>query len=70
MKEKCKTCKREFESGIWISPQFAGEKVLLFCSEKCKQEYIKKKMERIKASYPKYYKKLVKDGKGFDGRFE
>ena len=59
MTEKCKNCCKEFESGIWVSPQFTDEKVLLFCSEKCKNEYIKIKLERIKVNYPKYYGKLM-----------
>jgi len=40
--EKCKTCREKFDSGIWLAPQFADEKVLLFCSDKCKKEYLKK----------------------------
>jgi len=60
MSERCKTCHKEFDSGIWISPQFADEKVLLFCSDKCKKEYIEKKLNRIKSGYPGYYKKLIK----------
>jgi len=59
MTEKCKTCKKEIKSGIWISPQFNDEKVLLFCNEKCKKEYIRIKLERIKVSYPNYYKKII-----------
>ena len=43
-----------------MTQQFADEKVLLFCSEKCKKEYIKMKLERIKAEYPGYYKKMMK----------
>lgn len=58
----CKNCKNTFESGIWISPQFKDEKVLLFCSEKCKNEYIQMKLRRIKEEYPKYYEKLAKNG--------
>ena len=60
MSESCKTCRKEFDSGIWISPQFKDEKVLLFCSDKCKNEYIKMKLNRIKMKYPKYYDKLIK----------
>jgi len=60
MSETCKTCRKEFDSGIWRSPQFADEKVLLFCSNKCKNEYIKRKLERIKSGYPNYYKKIIK----------
>lgn len=58
MTETCKFCKKEINSGIWLSPQFTDEKVLLFCSEKCKEEYLKKKLERIKAEYPNYYEKI------------
>ena len=46
MAEKCKTCCKEIDSGIWLAPQFADEKVLLFCCEKCKKEYKKKKLGR------------------------
>lgn len=60
MKEICKTCKERFNSGIWLSPQFKDEKVLLFCSEKCKNKYLKTKLNRIKVNYPMYYKKLMK----------
>ena len=60
MGEICKTCRKEFNSGIWLSPQFKDEKVLLFCSEKCKKNYIKMKLEHIKANYPDYYKRLIK----------
>lgn len=63
MTETCKTCKKEIDSGIFLSPQFADERVLLFCSEKCEDEYIKAKLERIKSSYPKYYDKLMKSSK-------
>lgn len=66
MSETCKTCKKKFDSGIWISPQFVGEKVLLFCSEKCKKEYLKKKLGRIKTEYPKYYDKIIKSSKDMD----
>lgn len=61
--QKCKTCRKEFDSGIWIAPQFSDEKVLLFCSEKCKKEYLKGKLERIKVEYPNYYNKLKKSKK-------
>ena len=63
MGETCKSCGKEFKSGIWLSPQFADEKVLLFCSEKCKKEYLKLKLGRIKTEYPKYYEKLKKSMK-------
>ena len=62
MNETCKTCKKKFDSGIWMASQFADEKVLLFCSEKCKEEYIEMKLRRIKVNYPKYYEK-IKNGK-------
>ena len=72
MSEKCKTCERQFDSGIWLAPQFADEKVLLFCSEKCKEGYIKMKLKKIKVEYPKYYDRLVraKDKGMFDGVLE
>ena len=60
MSEICKTCRKEFDSGIWMSPQFKDERVLLFCSDKCKDEYLKMKLERIKVNYPKYYDKIMK----------
>ncbi|MEK6927474.1 MAG: hypothetical protein AABX11_03500 [Nanoarchaeota archaeon] len=60
MTETCKFCKKEFNSGIWLASQFADEKVLLFCSEKCKEDYLKKKLRRIKAEYPNYYEKIKK----------
>jgi len=65
MSEKCKNCRREFNSGIWISPQFADEKVLLFCSEKCKKEYLKMKLERIKVNYPKFHEKIMQTSKNW-----
>ena len=68
MAEKCKTCKNIFNEGIWLAPQFSDEKVLLFCSERCKYEYIKAKLQRIKFNYPKYYEKVVKSLK--EGRME
>jgi len=63
MNEHCKICKKECSEGIWLSPQFSNEKVLLFCSEKCKQKYILAKLERIKVNYPVYYEKLKKSKK-------
>jgi ribosomal protein L24E len=60
IKEICKVCKRSFNSGIWLAPQFSDEKVLLFCSKKCKKQYLKAKLERIKSGYPNYYNKLRK----------
>ena len=62
MNETCKTCKKRFDSGIWMASQFADEKFLLFCSKKCKKEYIEMKLRRIKVNYLKYYKK-IKNGK-------
>jgi len=61
MSEICKTCRKEFDYGIWLSPQFPDEKVLLFCSDKCKKEYITMKLQRIKVNYPAYYKKIMRD---------
>ena len=61
MTNQCKTCKKHVSSGIWMPSQFADEKVLLFCSDKCKDEYIKLKLGRIKSSYPKYYDKIIKN---------
>jgi ribosomal protein L24E len=63
MTETCKTCRKEFDSGIWLAPQFADEKVLLFCSEECKIDYLKMKLRRIKTNYPNYYEKLKKSKK-------
>ena len=60
MSETCKTCRKKFDSGIWLSPQFREGGVLLFCSGKCKNEYLKKKLNRIKTEYPKYYEKIMK----------
>lgn len=40
-KEKCPICKMELEKGK-VYPEEAGKK---FCSENCKQEYIKKTEE-------------------------
>jgi len=63
MTETCKICRKKFDSGIWIAPQFVDERVLLFCSEKCKKEYLKKKFNRIKTEYPKYYDKIMKSSR-------
>lgn len=60
--EKCKNCEKQFESGIWLAPEFKDEKVLLFCSEKCKKEYLRMKLRRIKMKYPNHYEK-IKTGK-------
>lgn len=68
MAEACKICKKQVESGIFLSPQFRDEKVRLFCSDKCKEEYIKAKLERIKSSYPKYYDKLIKSSKSKENK--
>ena len=63
MSETCKTCKKKFDSGIWVASQFADEGVLLFCSEECKKEYLKMKLRRIKTQYPNYYNKIMKSSK-------
>ncbi|MFT4326154.1 MAG: hypothetical protein ACMXYK_01500 [Candidatus Woesearchaeota archaeon] len=60
--ELCKTCKKECQSGVWLAPQFAREKTLLFCSETCKEAYIKYKLERIKVNYPSFYEKVKHKG--------
>lgn len=62
MNEKCKTCKKEINSGIWLSPQFSDEMILLFCSEKCKKDYIKAKLKHIKDGYPEFYEKVKDKG--------
>jgi len=62
MAGRCKGCRKEFDSGIWISPQFNDEKALLFCSEPCKRNYIDMKLRKIEVNYPDYYKK-IKDEK-------
>ncbi|MBI2451620.1 hypothetical protein HYV50_00915 [Candidatus Pacearchaeota archaeon] len=67
MSEICKTCKKKFDSGIWIASQFRDEKVLLFCSDKCKNEYLKMKLNRIKTEYSKYYDKIIKSSKNGPG---
>jgi len=58
MSETCKTCRKKIDSGIWISPQFRDEKVLLFCSYTCKKRYIQNKLHRIKTQYPDYYNRI------------
>lgn len=70
MSEKCKTCKKEADCGIWMAPQFRDEKVLLFCCEKCRQNYIKSKLNKIKSNYPKYYKKLIKQPQKKQGFYD
>ena len=60
MGEKCKQCRERFNSGIWLTPDFENEKNLLFCSEKCRNAYIKGKLERIKVNYHGYYEKLLR----------
>lgn len=70
MAETCKTCRKKFNSGIWLSSQFRDEKVLLFCSEKCKNKYLKMKLNRIKINYPKYSKKLMKSLKNKNIKIE
>ena len=69
MGEICKTCREKFDSGIWLSPQFPDEKVLLFCSEQCKKRYLRMKIERIKVEYPRYYAKVMKIPKKKDVPF-
>ncbi|MEK6933016.1 MAG: hypothetical protein AABW56_04470 [Nanoarchaeota archaeon] len=66
MGETCKTYRKKFDSGIWVPSQFADEKVLLFCSDKYKKEYLKKNLNRIKIEYPKYYDKIIKSSKNVD----
>jgi len=60
--EICKTCRKKFNSGIWLDPEFVDENVLLFCSEKCKEKYLKMKLDRIRTQYPRHYKR-IKEGK-------
>jgi len=60
---KCKNCQNEASSGIWVESQFKGNSPLLFCSEKCKKEFVKMKLERIKVNYPRYYEKVMKVNK-------
>ena len=60
MGETCKTCKKQVNEGIWLSPQFSDEKVLLFCSNQCKLEHIKDKLNRIKGNYPTFYDNIIK----------
>ena len=65
IKEKCKNCEKEIYSGIWLASQFSDEKVYLFCSDKCKKEFLIGKLKKIKIEYPNFYKKLKKSfGKG------
>lgn len=61
LSEKCKNCEEMHSSGVWISPEFAGNKVLLFCSQECKKEYLRRKLHGIKNQYPKYYEKIKKN---------
>ncbi|MFW6450113.1 MAG: hypothetical protein ACOCZ6_03595 [Nanoarchaeota archaeon] len=60
--ETCKFCKKACQSGTWLSPQFSNEKTLLFCSEECKESYIKEKLDRIKINYPSFYEKVKNKG--------
>lgn len=57
---KCTECKQEISSGIWVESKFKDSSLLLFCTEKCKKEYIRRKIEKIKTGYPEYYKKEMK----------
>ena len=61
--EKCIFCRKECSAGIWRSPQYKSEKVLLSCSADCRDKYLLMKMERIKVNYPKFYDKLIKSKK-------
>ena len=54
----CKTCKNKFNSGVWLASKFSNERVILFCSEKCKIKYLKTNLRRIKEEYPHYYQKI------------
>ena len=58
MSEICKNCHNGFDLGIWMSPKFKDEKVLLFCSDKCKRKYLKMRLRGIKSNYLRYYEKL------------
>jgi len=65
IRERCKNCGEEFDSGIWVGSQFANEKVYLFCSDKCRIEFLKCKLEKIRLEYPSFYDKLKRSsGKG------
>lgn len=57
----CLQCKKKNSSGIWIESKFKENPILIFCSEKCKNEYLKRKIDKIKIEYPKYYEKIIKD---------
>ncbi len=57
---KCRVCKEEINSGIFVESSFKEKTLFLFCSEKCKKELIKNRLRRIKAEYPKYYYKIKK----------
>lgn len=56
----CGNCKNNVNSGIWMNSQFRDCPVWYFCSKKCKNEFVKKKISRIKTNYPKYYEKVMK----------
>ena len=60
--EKCRLCHKECFTGIWLSPQFKDEKVLLFCSVLCKDKYVSMKLERIRINYPKFSDKVKNRG--------
>lgn len=57
----CLECKNKKSSGIWIESKFKESPILIFCSEKCKKYYLKRKIDKIKTGYPKYYEKIKKD---------
>jgi len=60
MSKACRNCKKEISSGIWIESKFKDTPIYIFCSEKCKEEYSKSKLTRIKTEYPKYHEKIMK----------
>ena len=60
--ETCKSCRKDCQAGFSLSPQFTSEKTLLFCSEDCKEAYIKDKLERIRENYPSFYEKVKHKG--------
>jgi len=57
---RCKNCKINALSGIWVESQFKGNSPLLFCSEECKKDFVRMRLNRIKVEYPKYYEKVMK----------
>lgn len=57
----CLECKKKNSFGIWIESKFKENPILIFCSEKCKNDYLKRKIDKIKTEYPKYYNKILED---------